>query len=61
MVEGSIILLVGILIGYYIRSRVPAIEKKVAIINHKKMGVIVDLTPPPEIGDPINEEEKPIE
>ncbi len=64
MIIGVIIFLVGMVVGYFLRPIVIGEEKIISDITKKldfnKKGVVVDLTPPVDLGEITNEEEKPI-
>ncbi len=61
MIMGASILLVGMVIGYFLRPILGVKEEVVIDIAKNlfmsKKGIIVDLTPPPEIGEPIQDAE----
>lgn len=58
VIEGASILFIGIFIGYFIRSFISVKEAEQVIKEHlsNKKGVIVDLTPPVDLGEIIYEE-----
>lgn len=58
MSEGALIFFLGLSIGFFLANKpIKEISNELKkSLNIKQKGIIVDLNPLPEIGDPINEE-----